>query len=150
MPLAGRFRTDFPHLDCDRLFALAADIESYPGFIPWCRRARILERDGCCWLVENHFGAGPVDVRFHTTARPRPPEELEITASDGPFRSFRLLWRFLPLPGGGCRVEAGYRMSLRSPLLQGLAMLSMHEVERRVIRNFHDRARSVYGERAAL
>jgi coenzyme Q-binding protein COQ10 len=145
MALHGRFQADFPLLDCPRLFALAADIESYPRFIPWCRQARIVERGPETWLVENHFGAGPVDVTFHTTARPQAPERLDITAGDGPFRSFQLIWRFQPLPGGGCRVRAEYHMALRSALLQGLAALSMSEVERRVVRNFRDRAATLYG-----
>jgi coenzyme Q-binding protein COQ10 len=145
MALVGRIGADFPRLDCAQLFALASDIESYPQFIPWCRSARIVDRQPGLWLVENHFGAGPVDVSFHTQARPAPPDELEITSEDGPFRSFRLVWRFTNLPGGGGRVRADYRISLKSPLLQGLAAFSMPEVERRVMRNFKDRAASVYG-----
>jgi len=145
MALAGRMRADFPGLSTAQLFSVAADIESYPAFIPWCRSARIVERGEDVWRVENHFGAGPVDVSFTTLARPSGPDLLEITSTDGPFRDFRLTWRFSDLEGGGgARAEASYRLSLKSPLLQGLAALSMGEVERRVEHNFRARAKAVY------
>lgn len=145
MALSGRLSADFPGLSPAQLFALAIDIESYPAFLPWCRTARIVERHDDRLVVENHFGAGPLDVTFVSVARPHPPHALEIRSQDGPFRDFRLTWRFTERPGGGARAMAEYRMSLTSPLLQGLAAWSMPSVERRVIANFRDRAAAVYG-----
>ncbi|MBF0325142.1 MAG: type II toxin-antitoxin system RatA family toxin [Alphaproteobacteria bacterium] len=144
MALSGRMRADFPGLTPAQLYAIAADIEAYPTFIPWCRAARIVERADGIWRVENHFGAGPVDVTFTSLARPAPPDRLEITSTDGPFRDFRLAWRFAPIETGGARAIAEYRLALKSPLLQGLAALSMGEVERRVEHNFRARAKAVY------
>jgi coenzyme Q-binding protein COQ10 len=144
MALTGRMQADFPGLTPAQLFAVAADIESYPAFIPWCRSARIVERTDGVWRVENHFGAGPVDVTFTSLAHLASPDRLEITATDGPFRDFRLVWCFEALPNGGARATAEYRLALKSPLLQGLAALSMGEVERRVLHNFRARAKEVY------
>jgi coenzyme Q-binding protein COQ10 len=144
-PLAGGLAADFPGTDCARLFDLAADIESYPRFIPWCRSARVLSRDGGAWEVDNHFGAGPVDVRFRSRAVPDPPGRLEITSADGPFRSFRLVWTFAALAGGGCRVAADYAVEFHSPLLRLLAGLGAHEAGRQVMDTFRARARTIYG-----
>lgn len=141
----GHFSTDFPLYTAEQLFALAVDVESYPAFIPWCRRARILKRDGDVLDVDNHFGAGPVDAGFRTRAVAEAPHRLEITSSDAPFRSFRLVWSFLPRTEGGCRVAAEYRMELRSGLLQALARVALPEAERKVVRRFRDRARVLYG-----
>jgi coenzyme Q-binding protein COQ10 len=143
--IRGGWSADFPRFDAAQLFAMAVDIESYPHFLPWCRAARVRRRDGDALEVDNHFGAGPVDVRFRSRAQGVAPERLEITSADGPFRRFRLLWRFEPLDGGGCRVHAEYEMSLRSALLQSLARLSMQDMERKVARRFRDRARMLYG-----
>lgn len=141
----GRVAADFAAFSCEQMFALAADIECYPEFIPWCRSTRVLSRDGAVWRVENHFGAGPLDAMFRTLARPTPPHALEITSTDRPFRAFRLEWRFLPLPGGGCRVEAHYDISLISPVLHGLARLAMPEATRKIIARFRARAVALYG-----
>lgn len=143
--LTGGWRVEFPHHDAEQLFAVAVDIESYPRFIPWCRLAHIRRRDGHMLQVDNLFGAGPLQVRFHSRAELDPPHRLEITACDGPFRQFRLSWSFDPGTTGGCRVVADYRMELRSSLLHSLARLSLPEVERRVVQKFKERVRAVYG-----
>lgn len=143
--VTGCLAAAFPAYGAAQLFALAADIESYPQFIPWCRRARILARDGDVWQVDNHFGAGPVDAGFRTRAVVTAPHRLEITADQPPFRAFRLEWRFADLPEGGCRVEAEYEMSLRSPLLHGLARLAMPEASRKIMDRFRQRAAALYG-----
>ena len=144
-PLIGGMAAEFPRCDCARLFDLAADIESYPRFLPWCRSARVLSRADGVWEVDNQFGAGPVEARFRSRAVPRPPERLEITSDDGPFRSFRLVWTFTPLAGGGCRVAADYAMEFRSPLLRLLAGLGAPEAGRLVMANFRARVKAIHG-----
>ncbi|MCA1908729.1 MAG: type II toxin-antitoxin system RatA family toxin [Magnetospirillum sp.] len=140
MALRGRFAADFPGLAASQLFAIASDIESYPRFIPWCRSARVLAADGAVRRVDNHFGAGPVDMRFVTRAEADEPRALSITSDDGPFRSFRLDWRF-----ADGHVEADYSIALRSPLLQGLAVFAMPEVERRIVSQFRQRVEALHG-----
>lgn len=140
MPLRGRFAADFPTLTARQLFDVATDIESYPLFIPWCRQARVIHAEGAVRLVDNHFGAGPVDLRFRTRAQATAPDSLSIDSDDGPFRAFRLDWRF-----ADGRVEADYSIALRSPLLQGLAGFAMPEVERRVVSQFRQRVKDLYG-----
>jgi len=140
MALSGRFAADFPGLAAAQLFAIASDIESYPLFIPWCRSARVLSDDGAVRQVENHFGAGPVDMRFFTRAEADAPRTLCITSDDGPFTRFRLDWRF-----ADGRAEADYSIALRSPLLQGLAVFAMPEVERRIVSQFRQRVKALHG-----
>ena len=140
MPLSGRFSADFPGLSAGQLFAVASDVESYPAFIPWCRSARVLAADGAVRQVENHFGAGPVDLRFCTRAEADEPKTLCITSTDGPFKTFRLDWTFRD-----GHVEARYQISLRSALLQGLASFAMPEVERRIVSQFRQRVHTLHG-----
>lgn len=144
LPITGRFTADFPAFTCEQLFTLAADIERYPAFIPWCRHAEILSRDGDVLEVDNHFGAGPVDASFHTRAVAHAPHRLEITSADSPFRSFQLVWTFSALGEAGCRVAAEYAMRLRSPLLHGLAHFAMPEAERKIMGRFKERAVALY------
>lgn len=144
-PIAGRFTSDFPGFSCEQLFALAWDIERYPAFIPWCREARIIQRDGTVLEVDNHFGTGPIDASFRTRAVAKPPHRLDITSDHGPFRAFQLVWTFAPLGDAGCRVAAEYSMMLRSALLHGLARLTLPEAERKIVQRFRERAKAVYG-----
>jgi coenzyme Q-binding protein COQ10 len=143
--LAGGFAMDFPALNADQLFQLAVEVEDYPQFIPGCIAARVRRRDGNRLVVDNHFGAGPIEMRFCSEAEADRPHRLVITSADQPFRSFRLEWSFDEAPAGGCRVTAFYEMELNSPLLNGLARFAMPELERRVANRFRERARKVFG-----
>jgi coenzyme Q-binding protein COQ10 len=144
--ITGGWSADFPRHAPEQLFHLAADIEAYPRFIPWCLAARVRRRGDTTLDVDNRFGAGPLQVGFRSQAEFVVPSRLDITSSDGPFRRFHLCWRFTPRGGGGCRVSVEYEMELHSGLLNTLARLSQHEAERRVARRFGERAREVYGD----
>ncbi len=145
--VVGQWRADFPAHAPEALFAIAADIESYPRFVPWCIATRILARHPDHWRCDNLFGTGPVRLRFHTRAEFDPPKAIDITSGDGPFRDFRLSWRFLPLAPSGCRVECGFAMTFRRDLLGLLARVSLPEVERRILNAFRARAETLQGGR---
>lgn len=140
----GVWRMDFPGRTPEQLFALAADIESYPRFVPWCIATRILRRHPDHWWCDNVFGAGPVRLRFHTRAEFDAPHAIDITSHDGPFRSFRLSWRFGALDAGS-RVDVGFEMRFRSDIVGLLARVSLAEVERRIIAAFRRRAEQSCG-----
>lgn len=143
--ITGTIAADYPRHSCDELFALASDIEHYPRFLPWCKSARVIRTgEGGIREVDNHFGAGPADLAFRSRAIATPPERLEISSADGPFHRFTLVWSFTPRAEGGCRVRAEYLVEFRSGMLQALARLAVHQVERSVLRRFRDRAQAVY------
>ncbi|BAE53064.1 type II toxin-antitoxin system RatA family toxin [Paramagnetospirillum magneticum] len=142
--LTGGWGLDVPGHTPDELYALAVDIESYPRFLPWCQKARIRSRDGDRLEVDNLFGLGPLQAQFSSQATQEPPGKLTITSQDGPFRRFRLIWTFTPLEDG-CRVEAEYKMELRSPMLHAMAAMSLPAMEHKVAQSFRNRVREVYG-----
>ncbi len=143
--LKGGWRLDVPRHTPEELYALAVDIESYPRFLPWCLRAHIRKRDGDHLEVDNLFGLGPMQARFTSHAEQEAPRRLTITAEDGPFRRFRLVWEFEDQGEGGCRVVAHYEMVLRSPLMQSMAAMTLPAMEHKVVQNFKERIRRVYG-----
>jgi coenzyme Q-binding protein COQ10 len=136
---ARSWEREFPHFKPEQMFALVSDIESYPIFVPGCRYARIVERGETAWRVENVFGFGPVQRRFISTAELEPSLRLDISSRDGPWREFRLSWRFQP-SGTGCRVSCASTLRFRSPLLAALAKVSASSMEERIIGAFSARA----------
>lgn len=143
----GGWSAAFGGYSPEQLFTLAADLESYPRFVPWCIATRILERGTDHWLCDNVFGKGPIRLRFRTHARFDPPRAITITSDDGPFQEFELRWRFQPA-GDGCRVDVGFAMHFRSDLVGLIARISTPEAERRVVAAFRRRAERLYGPAA--
>jgi len=144
MALTRRFSRFYPLYSSDQLFALAADIESYPAFVPGCRSARIVAREGDRLEVENMFGFGPLRHPFKTRAELKPPHELAIVARDGPWRRFRMNWRFEP-EKAGCRLFCAVELDFASRGLNLVASVAAAEVEAQVLAAFERRAEKLFG-----
>jgi coenzyme Q-binding protein COQ10 len=138
------WQREFPRFKPEQLFALVADIESYPIFMPGCLDARIVEKGEEVWRVENVFGFGPVQRRFISIAELKPPDRLDISSRDGPWRDFRMSWQFQP-SGAGCRVSCTSTSRFRSPVLAALARFSESAMEERIIAAFEARAEVLFG-----
>lgn len=143
MTTASEYR-DVPYSP-ERMFALVADIESYPGFLPEYAAARVERQDGNTLRVRQIVNVAGRRLDFVTAARLHPPEAIEITGIEGPFRELSISWSFRPLEHGGCRI--GYRMHFEtgSRLLALLAGPILASLARRTLAAFECRARELYG-----
>ena len=136
--MRAEWRFSFPGVAADRLYAIAADVESYPDFLPGCVAARVTAEEADRQVVDNVFGMGLMRVKFRTHAYPEPPTRLRVISEDGPWRRFELEWRFADEADGGVaalRVEAEFR----SPLLAGLAGGVFARLEDKLVAAFRRR-----------
>jgi coenzyme Q-binding protein COQ10 len=134
-----KFNKFFPNDAPSKLFALVDDIESYPSFVPFCRKTRILSREGGVRRVENVFGAGRFRLSFVSEARAKPPRELVVESRDAVFRAFRLRWTFEP-EGEGCLLSCDLWLEFASGVLNALTPLVASEFERKIMAAFERRA----------
>jgi coenzyme Q-binding protein COQ10 len=105
---------------CEQAFDLAADIESYPGFLPGWISARIQKRESnVCW-VDQVVGFGPVQLPFSSQATLHRPDRIDVVSMEAPFRQFSLTWLFEAAPPGGCRVSVVAQIETQSGLIQHL------------------------------
>ena len=81
------------------LFQIAAHVETYPKFLPFCIAARILEDvpegQGHDQKVDNVFGMGPFRSRFITHALLEEPDRIHITSNDPQFEVLSITWKFM-------------------------------------------------------
>jgi ribosome-associated toxin RatA of RatAB toxin-antitoxin module len=87
------------------LFALVEDIEAYPQFLPWCREARVRERNAGRTVATLAVGLKGVRYEFSTENSNRPPEAIDMRLLEGPFRRFEAHWRFHALGARAARIE---------------------------------------------
>jgi coenzyme Q-binding protein COQ10 len=134
----------------EEMFALVADVERYPEFLPLCESLRVLRReageDGRETLVAQ-MGVGYKAIRERFTTRvtlDRPRLGIIAQYVDGPFKRLENRWAFRPRDGGGCTVEFYIAYEFKS-LALGLLMGSVFD---RAFRKFTDafeaRANLVY------
>lgn len=133
------------------MYALIADVGSYPEFLPWCSAARIRSRtpqpDGSEVVEADLVISFKVfRERFGSRVVLKPQtRQIEVAYLDGPFRYLQNHWTFVPLEDGGCEVDFFVDFEFKSFVLQKLIGVVFHEAMQRIVRAFEGRARELYG-----
>ncbi len=124
----------------ERVYDVVADVERYPGFVPWCEQARVLERDDERYVTQMRISIRKVGFELKTTTLTRRPESIGVRLQDGPFRSLEIDWSFFPLAEDACRI--GFLLNYElMPVLEGPLSTSIAErASRRIIDAFIARA----------
>jgi coenzyme Q-binding protein COQ10 len=139
------------------MFALVADVERYPEFVPLCQSLRVLRRtaggEGCEVLTANMTVAYKLIRETFTSQVTLDRANLAINVKylNGPFSDLDNRWVFRPLGDDVCEVEFFIAYEFKSRTL-GFLMGSVFEAAfRRFSGAFERRAHEVYGRgKAAL
>ena len=134
------------------MFALVADVEQYPKFVPLCEGLRILKReaanDGEIIIASMTVAYKLFRESFTSRVRLEPTgHKIIVNYLDGPFRRLENRWSFAPLSEAESRVKFYLDYEFRAKPLQML----MGAVFDRAFMTFADafeaRADHVYGKR---
>ena len=133
----------------DEMFALVADVEKYPQFLPLCEALSVRsrkERDGRTVLVADmSIGYKAIRETFTTQVLLNPDEKvIDVKYIDGPFKYLSNVWRFEPA-SDGCFVRFFIDYEFKSRIL-GVMMGTMFDRAFRMFSEaFEKRADVVYG-----
>jgi coenzyme Q-binding protein COQ10 len=133
----------------EQLFALVADIERYPEFLPWCVGARIRERGANVVVADLIIGFRLIREHFTSRVTLDPPRHIDVAYTEGPFRYLNNRWSFVPV-GDGCRIDFFVDFEFKSRVLQKVIEVLFGEAVRRMVAAFEKRARDLYGPPAAV
>jgi coenzyme Q-binding protein COQ10 len=132
----------------EQMYALVADIERYPEFLPWCVAARIRERRADFISADLVIGFKMFRERFTSNVKLDPPQRIDVTYAEGPFRYLNNHWSFERVPGG-CRVDFFVDFEFKSRVLQKVIEVLFGEAVRRMVAAFDSRAQQLYGNPAS-
>ncbi|MBC2885108.1 type II toxin-antitoxin system RatA family toxin [Ochrobactrum sp. CM-21-5] len=139
------------HHQAEQMFALVADVESYPQFLPMCEALSIRsrkERDGKALLIADMtVGYKLIRETFTSQVLLKPEENvIDVKYLDGPFRYLDNRWTFKPVGDGSeCDVEFFIDYEFKSRTL-GILMGSMFDLAfRKFSEAFERRADQIYG-----
>jgi coenzyme Q-binding protein COQ10 len=138
----------------EEMFALVADVEEYPLFLPLCEglkvRSRVPGEGGRETLIADmSVGYKAIHETF-TSKVTLDREKLKIMVAylDGPFRALDNLWSFKP-NGEGCLVEFFISYEFKSRMLSMVMGAMFDRAFRKFASAFEKRAEVVYGRRRA-
>ena len=135
----------------DNMFALVADVETYPQFLPMCEALTVRqrkERDGVTMLLADMtVGYKSINETFTSQVLLKPAERhIEVRYIDGPFKYLTNDWRFDPRGDSACDVRFDIDYEFKSRML-GMVMGAMFDKAFRMFAEaFERRADVIYGK----
>ncbi len=130
-----------------QMYALVEDVAAYPEFLPWCGGTEILRKEGGITRAAITIDFRGIKQRFSTENRASPPQLIEMSLVDGPFRQLDGSWRFKPLGDDACKIEFRLRYEFSSKLLEKLVGPVFHFIASTFVDAFVKRAQQLYGKR---
>ncbi|MFC2952820.1 type II toxin-antitoxin system RatA family toxin [Marinicaulis aureus] len=138
-------QTDVPYT-ADQMYALVADVEAYPEFLPWCVGLRIVERGEANITADMIVAYKVFRERFRSkVALDSESKRIDVAYVDGPFRNLENRWRFTDKPEGGSVIDFEIKFEFRTFLLQATAQAVFDKAFARMSEAFVKRADDVYG-----
>ncbi|MGE3308082.1 MAG: type II toxin-antitoxin system RatA family toxin [Rhizobiaceae bacterium] len=137
----------------EQMFALVADVEKYPQFLPLCEALTVRsrkEREGRTVLVADMaVGYKAIRETFTTQVLLKPDENaIDVQYIDGPFRYLTNTWRFAPAATGGSEVHFAIDYEFKSRMLGALMGTMFDRAFRMFADAFEQRADAIYGKPA--
>jgi ribosome-associated toxin RatA of RatAB toxin-antitoxin module len=133
-----------------QMYALVADIESYPQFLPWCTEVKLLTRGEHDVTARVALARSGIRQAFTTRNRLHVDERIDMQLVDGPFRRLHGHWSFQPVgtERQGCLVALHLEFEFSSKLLAMTFGKAFHSISSSLIDAFCARARDLYGRQA--
>ena len=134
----------------EEMFALVTDVSSYPEFLPWCDKTRIVSQDATGMVAEIGMALGGFHKSFTTRNLHSQGRQVKLSLIDGPFKQLDGTWDFYPLEQEGssemqraCRVELTLHYSFES-MFGALVGPLFDKIAATLIDAFVQRAEKIY------
>lgn len=134
--------------DADLMYAVIADVERYPEFLPWCLGLRVLSRktEGKKETLIAEMVVGYHSIRERYTSKvvldPEARRIDVVQAEGGPFRLLENHWHFTP-KGQGCEIDFRIAFAFKSRLLNMVAGTAFERVQMKMADAFEKRANAL-------
>ena len=102
------------------MFLLVRDIESYPGFLPWCAGATVSEQTQTHQLASVSMDKRMQGLQFTTCNRLEQDSAIHMELVNGPFKKLSGVWRFTPLDVNACKVELAIDFEFKSRIMASM------------------------------
>lgn len=134
----------------EQLYALVADVERYPEFLPWCQSCRIIKREdeGRLLIADLTIGYKLFSETFRSRVTLNPYSEIRVEYNSGPLRALNNHWQFIAHDDGTCTIDFYVDFEFKNAFFQQMMGVFFNEIVRRMVQAFEERARELYTKTA--
>ncbi|HEY8246373.1 MAG TPA: SRPBCC family protein [Hyphomicrobium sp.] len=138
----------------EQMFAVVADVERYPEFVPLCEQLVVKQREvgstHSTLTATMSVGYHAIRETFTSRVTLRPErKEIDVVKIDGPFARLTNRWRFHDVPGGS-EIYFHIDYVFASRVLALLMGTVFDKAVRKYTEAFEARARALYGTSATV
>lgn len=131
------------------MFALVADAERYPEFLPLCEalviRARRKRDDATLLVADMTVGYMAIHETFTSQVLLKPGDStIDVTYLDGPFSRLDNRWRFVPVNENACDVHFAIDYEFKNRVLGALMGAMFDRAFHSFTEAFEKRAARIY------
>jgi coenzyme Q-binding protein COQ10 len=125
------------------MYAVVADVERYPQFLPWVVALRVLSRREDGLTAEMAVCYGTLRERYTSEVTLDPAaRRIDVVQTKGPFKTLENHWRFTPREEG-CEIEFSILFEFKSRLLHSVAGAKFEKVMLKLADAFEARAKNI-------
>ncbi len=129
-----------------QIFDLVADVARYPEFLPWCKAARILSREGNEFLADLVIVFKGFTEKYTSKVTLHPEEyKIEVDMVEGPFHHLDNHWILKPAENGGTLICLDLDFRFKNRLLENLIGGMFQRASEKMVSAFRERANKLYG-----
>lgn len=127
------------------MYALVADVESYPQFLPWCSGVEVHSRSDDIVEASLELQRAGLKKRFRTRNVLTPERSISLQLVGGPFRHLSGGWQFTPLGDAGSKVALELEFEFDNKALDLMMGAFFEDTCNSLVEAFTERAAAVYG-----
>lgn len=140
-------RATVPHSALE-MYRLVNDVRAYPDFLPWCKRADILEQKEGEMVARLVLAVGRIRFSMVTRNRYREGRDIRMQLVEGPFKILEGCWEFQDRDTGpGCEIGLRMEFEFRSILAKYTLGMAFNAVIHSLVECFIRRARALPGRK---
>ena len=128
-----------------KMYALVADVDAYPQFLPWCSATEVRQIDAERAAATLHINYHGLRLHFTTENRMEKGVLIDMKLANGPFKHLDGYWRFIALSAQACKIEFQLNYELSGKLMENLAGPVFNHIASTLVEVFVKRAASLYG-----
>ncbi len=129
----------------EQMFELVNDFARYPEFLPWCGAARVIDSSETVIVGELSIQKGSIRQTFTTKNTLTPPERIDLSLVNGPFKSLSGYWRFEAVGEDSCRVSLDLEFEFAGKLIAMAIGALFSQIAGSLVDEFCERADQLYG-----
>ena len=129
-----------------KMYALVADVDAYPQFLPWCSATEVKQLGAHRAAATLHVNYHGLRLHFTTENRMEAGALIDMNLVNGPFKHLDGYWRFVPLSEQACKIEFQLNYELSGKLMEKLAGPVFNHIANTLVEVFVKRATTLYGQ----